>query len=55
MDWKTARMGIPTASRFDQILTSKRLEYSASAPRLRNHLLAEWLLGYPIDTEADSK
>lgn len=48
-EWVEARLCIPTASRFSDILTPKTRKYSASAVRYRNELLAEWATGYPID------
>lgn len=53
MEWLHARLGIPTASRFADILTPKTLKLSKQAGRYRNRLLAEWLLGYPLDDEVD--
>jgi hypothetical protein len=47
--WEACRLGLPTASRYDEILTPKTLKASASAPKYRNQLLAEWLCGYAID------
>lgn len=48
-EWAQARAGIPTASCFDKILTAKKLELSKSSVVYRNQLLAERLVGYPID------
>lgn len=48
--WFQARLGIPTASQFERILTPKTLKLSGSAPAYRNELLAEWLLGESQDT-----
>ncbi|HEX6926796.1 MAG TPA: YqaJ viral recombinase family protein [Longimicrobiaceae bacterium] len=48
-EWMNARLGIPTASRFSEIITPATLKPSKSASKYRNQLLAEWLLGYPID------
>ena len=48
-EWRAARLGIPTASCFDRILTPKKLELSKSADDYRAQLLAEWLLGEPCD------
>jgi hypothetical protein len=47
--WKMARVGIPTASMIDQILTPKTLKYSDSAAKYRNRILTEWIVGHPID------
>lgn len=48
-DWRLIRCGIPTASRFDRIITPKTMKASASQDRLINELLAEWMLGEPTD------
>jgi len=44
-EWNRARLGIPTASRFSEIVTPKGA-LSASREKYRNELLAEWALGY---------
>lgn len=46
--WLMLRLGIPTASRFDTILTAKTRKYSASARTYINELVAEWIMGEPI-------
>lgn len=48
-EWIDARLGIATASEFDQILTPATLKPSKSAIPYRNRLIAEWLLGAPVD------
>lgn len=48
-EWEEARIGIPTCSGYENILTPKKLEPSAQAVPYRNQLLAEWLLGHHID------
>jgi hypothetical protein len=48
--WRAARLGIPTASRFGDLITPKTGKPSASAGRYLRELCAEWLLGYPADT-----
>lgn len=48
-EWLQARLGIPTASQADRILTPARLKPSSSAVTYRLQLLAEWVLGYPIE------
>lgn len=53
-EWVDARLGIPTASGYEHILQPKKLEYSAGATKYLNHLLAEWLCGYPLDTGTGS-
>lgn len=54
-EWLQARLGIPTASCFDRIITPKTLKLSAQRFTYRNQLLAEWLLGYPIDWSGSSQ
>ncbi|MEQ1833525.1 MAG: lambda exonuclease family protein [Candidatus Eisenbacteria bacterium] len=48
-EWLEARLGIPTASRFDSIMTPKTLKASASQDKYMCTLLAERLLGFPAD------
>lgn len=48
-EWLEARLGIPTASCFDEILTPATLKLAKGATLYRNLLLAEWMLGYPIE------
>lgn len=48
--WIEARLGIPTASCFDQIITPKKGEYSASAPKYAYKLIAEKLLRRQTDS-----
>lgn len=50
-EWVEARLGIPTASRFDKIITPKKLELSKSADMLICQLIAEKLLGQFEDNE----
>lgn len=48
-EWITARLGIPTTSRFDSILTPKTLKLAAGRVGYMHELLAEWMLGAPLD------
>lgn len=48
-EWVNARLGIPTASRFSDIITPRTLKLSASSDKYMNELLAEWLLGRPVE------
>lgn len=48
-EWYDARIGIPTASCFDQIITPKTMKPSTSAVKYRRKLLAEWMLGLSLD------
>jgi hypothetical protein len=49
--WVEARLGIPTASRFDKIITPKKFALSTSADMLICELIAEKLLGQFGDSE----
>lgn len=49
VEWMMARLGMPTASRFDRILTPKTRKPSGSRTAYRAELLAEWLMGQPLD------
>jgi len=48
--WFQARLGIPTASEFNKIITPARLEPSISANDYINKLVSEWLSGKPDET-----
>jgi len=48
MEWAQARLGLPTSSCFDQIVTPARLQ-PAKATAYLDTLLAEWVLGEPLD------
>jgi len=48
-EWLDARLGIPTASQFHRIITPKTMRLSSSAEGYVHELLAEELLGHPID------
>lgn len=47
--WMKLRLGIPTSSEFDRIITPARLAPSAGQRTYRGELLAEWLLGQPLE------
>lgn len=47
--WHKARLGCPTASHFDDIVTPKLFKPSSGAKGYRTRLLAEWLTGIPAD------
>jgi len=53
-EWVAARLGIPTASAFDRILTPATRKPSAQADAYLHELLAEWLLGQPAKDGGDS-
>src|SRR3990172_12140840 len=44
-EWLRARIGIPTASNFDEILTPAKGDYSASAAMYENQIVAEIFSG----------
>lgn len=48
-EWWASRIGKPTASCFDRILTPATLKPSKQADAYLNKLLAEWLTGGPVD------
>ncbi len=47
--WLIARLGIPTASAFDRLLTPKTLKKSTQSEKYMAELCAEWLLGQPLE------
>jgi len=49
--WQKLRVGIPTASCFDRIITPATGKPSASAVAYRRELLAEWLTGQPVSVK----
>lgn len=49
MDWLQARIGIPTASGFEKIITPTG-KASTQAEAYSEKLLAEYILGYPVET-----
>lgn len=51
-EWKLARMGIPTASAFDKIITPKTLKPSESRTKYAHKLIAERILGRPEKDES---
>lgn len=50
IEWRQARVGVVTASRLDDILTPKALK-PAKGESYLNLLLAEWMLGAPIESD----
>ena len=54
-EWKSLRAGIPTASEFDKLITPKTLKPSSQAIHYRDRLLAEYVLGTPLDTGFQSE
>jgi hypothetical protein len=47
--WIKAHVGRPTASQFSRIITQKTLKLSEQSTSYRNELLAEEMLGYPVN------
>lgn len=47
--WAQLRVGIPTASRFDEIITPGKLQLSKSCDKYAHELIAEQILGVPLD------
>lgn len=48
-EWHKVRLGLPTASAFDQLITPVKGDPSASADPYENRLVAERITGDPID------
>ncbi len=48
-EWIKARVGIPTASNFNKIITPKNMKLSSQAKDYQHRLIAEWMTGEPID------
>ncbi len=48
-EWLHARLGIPTASQFHRIITAAKGELSKSARKYAHELVAETLLGRPLE------
>jgi YqaJ-like viral recombinase domain len=53
-EWLAARLGIPTASEFARIITAVKGDLSKSARKYAHDLVAETLLGRPLDTGANT-
>lgn len=49
-EWFQARLGVPTSSEFNKIITPSKMEPSKSAGNYINKLLAEWLSGKPDES-----
>lgn len=52
-EWVQARLGMPTASRFHEIMTERTCKASASAGKYMAELLTEWLTGFPQEAESN--
>ena len=48
-EWLEARLGIPTASEFDRIITPAKRQPAAAATKYLNIKLAEWMYGAPLE------
>jgi hypothetical protein len=53
-EWQQARLGIPTASCFDRIITPKTGKLSESCGKYAHQLLAEQITGFPMDAASSS-
>ena len=53
-EWLYARLGIPTASEFGRILTPKTMKLSASSEGYIDELIAERLLGEPLEDNSST-
>ncbi len=51
-EWRAARLGIPTASCFDKIITPKTMKPSESRTKYAHRLIAERILHRPQDDES---
>jgi len=52
--WHRARLGIPTASQFDRILTAKTRRLSSASDRYLYSLVAARILGHEVEADAGS-
>jgi len=48
-EWLSLRLGIPTASEFDRIITPAKLQLASAAVKYMNLKLAEWMYGAPLE------
>lgn len=48
-EWLALRLGIPTASEFDRVVTPKKLELASASKAYMCKLLAEWMYGAPLE------
>lgn len=51
VEWQMARLGIPTASQFHRIVTPKTMKLSSGVDAYAHELLAEEMLGHPINED----
>ena len=49
IEWMTARLGLPTCSQFDRLVTPKTMKPSAGVEKYGSELLTEWQLGCPLE------
>jgi len=47
--WMEARLGIPTASEFDRIITPAKLQLASASTKYMHLKLAEWMMGAPLE------
>lgn len=48
-EWRAARLGVPSASNFDRILTAKTRKLASGRDGYLHELATDWLLGVPAD------
>lgn len=53
-EWLAARVGLPTASSYEKILTPAKLQPSTQAVPYRNQLLAEWIIGHYLGDDQNA-
>lgn len=53
-EWIALRLGRPTASGLHRLITEKTMRPSAAADSYANELVAEWLLGHPVNGDLTS-
>lgn len=54
IEWQMLRVGIPTASKFDKIITAEKGTRSSSFERYAHHCIAERMLGHPVELGSTS-
>lgn len=48
-EWLQLRLGIPTASEFDRIITPAKLQLASASVKYMHYKLAEWVYGQPLE------
>jgi hypothetical protein len=52
-EWMVARLGIPTASQFDKLLTPKTRKPAAAQKKYRAQIVGEWIMGQVVEWGSD--